>query len=76
MRFSVIRLDGEGPAVTGFGFREPALVLEGDAQVVMGFSVIRLDGKGLAVDWLRLPRTGPAPGGWRPGCYGLQRNPA
>ena len=41
MGFSVIRLDREGPAQTGFGFREPALLLEGDAQVVMRFSVVR-----------------------------------
>ena len=49
MGFSVIRLDGKGPAVTGFGLREPALLPEGVAQVVMGFGVIGLDGKGLAV---------------------------
>ena len=48
MGFGVIRLDGEGLAVAGFGFREPALVPEGVAQVAMGFGVIRLDGEGPA----------------------------
>ena len=63
MRFSVVRPDGERPAVTCFGFREPALVPEGDAQVVMRFSVIRLDGERPGGNWLQLQITGPGPGG-------------
>ena len=49
MGFGVIRLDGKGPAITRLGLREPALLPEDVAQVVMRFRVIRLDGKGPAI---------------------------
>ena len=76
VRFSVIRLDRKGLAVTGFGFREPALLPEDVAQVVVRFSVVRLDDKGLAVTGFGLREPVLLLEGVCPGCYALQSSPA